>query len=302
MRRPHESYVSPSMLTQTLWGLGVRGIVPPGALAWQTYPSAAGNASVHGNTTDAADSIAVGVIAPGAITTPYYITHINEVEQNRDGGRISRSKIQDFSGNNLRIFRFQNPAKQTSGIKFGNNLVQEILAMSMPGGSGVKFVVATDNNSFDIEHGCYVTVLLVEPQIVPALLTKTPTALGAVLPTTAAGLALTSGSTEWTFPASYSQLTAGLATGAIVTTVIISSTSINNGQVAFATGGAGSEIDWGIFPWADPVGTTLTAARYSLMPFPLYLPPSTRLAARARSGNPSDTFNVGIEYLPIPLR
>lgn len=302
MRRVHEAYIAQDGLIPTLWSLGIRGILSPGALSWQTYPIARVGVTLLPGLIDAVDGSPVGLIPPNAIDHPYMLTHLNVCETHRSGGRIGRWKLQDLQGNNLRVFRFQNPAKNTGGNNFGTSVVEGMLPLRVLSDSGVQIRAAIDNNSFDIIERCYLTAMIGRPTIVPSLLTVTPTALGAVLPTTAAGTVATNSATvAWDY-GNYVQLTAGLGTGALITALVFSSASFQDGQITFATGAAASEVDWGTFGWAEPFGSNVRAARYSLYPFPFYLPASTRLAARARGEGPSNTWNVGIEYIPIPLR
>lgn len=303
MKRSHESYLNPASLISTLYGMGIRGVVPVGALAWQTYPAAAAAPVVVPGALSGEDGPAIGFIAPNLLTLPYWATHWNYTFRERPNNNVERWKLQDSLGVTRRAIRFQNPAKDTGGLTMGESPVVTLPPIPLTPDLGIRAVLAVDSVAGLPDQGAraYLTALLVRPLIVPALLAVAPTALGAVLPTTAAGTTLTSSATSWAF-GSYVQLTAGLATGALITSVSINSGSETDGQAAFATGAGGSEIDWGIFGWAEPAGTYLTAARYNLNPFPLYLPASTRLAARCRGTAGSDTFNVGIEYIPIPIR
>lgn len=301
MRRVHESRLSSDGLLNTLTDLNIQGVVPTGALAWNTYPVAARAEVFIGSATAGANGPTVGLIAPNLLSLPYHVTHLNWASFTPQGNNVCRWTLQDSLGVTRRVITFQRPNKVTGGVIFGQSVVASIPPIPLPPTLGVKAAIALDSSGNLLSTRAYLTALLVQPKIVPALLAVAPTALGAVLPTTAAGTVVTQGVASWAY-GSYVQLTAGLSTGALVTAVNFTSLSDEDGQIAFASGGAGSEVDWGVFGWAEPGGGRLVGARYSLMPYPLYVPASTRLAARGRGPKGSDTFNVGLEYIPIPLR
>lgn len=303
MKRVHEARVNPSELIPTLQGLGMRGIIPTGALAWQSYPAGARAATFLPGAGETIDGSPIGFISPNLLTRPYMVTHLNWAARSDNGEHICQWKIQDSLGVTRRVFRFQNPGKETAGTIFGQSLTATFPPIPLLPSQGVRGVLAAENPLVipELAMRGYLTALLVQPQIIPSLMAVAPTATGAVLPTTVAGTVLTEAATSWTY-GSYAQLTGGLGTGALITAIVMTSTSTEDLQVAFATGGGGSEVDWGVFGMAEPLGANLVGCRYDLQPFPLFLPASTRLAARARGTNGSDTVNVGVEYIPLPIR
>lgn len=294
MRRVHEPYISAAGLIPTLRALGINGIVPTGELAWQTYPVAA-RAQVF-----TPGGLTAGFIAPNLLANSYQVTHINYASRSTVGPRTNRWSIQDSLGAVRREILFQNPGKGTGGVLFGQSVVASLPPIPLTPNLGVKASL-TSAVTVDADIRAYITALLVQPQVVPSLLAVAPTTLGSTLPTPTDGTVVTENAESWEW-GSYVQMTGGLATSVLVTAVIISSTSNGDGQVAFAVGGNGSEVDWGIFGWAEPMGPGLVAARYDLQPYPLFMPLSTRIAARVRGTTGSETYNVGLEYIPIPIR
>lgn len=298
----HEAYTNPASLVQTLIGLGLGGVVMPGALAWDSYPRAAGPVNVVPNATTETDGAAATLIAAAAITVPYYVTHL--VFASAAAGEFQlRLKLQNSTPTIFRILRACN--NRTTGP---NGAIQSLSFPPIPiaASLGTQAIIATAPGAGPTQQA-YVTTLLQSRVIsVPELLAVAPRSNGDIFPASSeieGAIAATLDTVAWAY-GNYVEVTPGLPVPALVTAVWGQiSRSVASVQATFAAGASGGEVDWGTFAWPVPAGADDGGARHNLAPFPFYLPANTRVAVRARSaGTVSVEFQTSLEYVPVPIR
>jgi hypothetical protein len=282
-----------SRLEDTIGRLGLGGVMQIGQLNWQSYPIAAAATTITGAAANV-DGATATIIAAAAIADPYIITHICQ-----GGGATAdfswRLKLQDTGATVRRIIvgQTQNDEAASDTLPYTRTLLPYRIGAAL----GVQGILACSVGGPE-EIKVYISTLLTQPQMWPSLMKAAPAVNSAIVPTTATGTTIVSSGVPWAWPASYTEITAGIATPILVTSVILRTYDHQDDkQISIASGG--SEIDWGIFGVAGIANNTGMNAAYNLMPYPLYVPANTRLAARIRSAGNAATIYVTLEYIPL---
>lgn len=114
-----------------------------------------------------------------------------------------------------------------------------------------------------------------------------------VVPSAASGVTVTPGN-SWA-NGSYAEITSGLGSAISLIVVFVESSSSNDQfEIDIATGGAGAETVIATLP-GDSVSGGFP--QWMLMPFPIDIAASTRIAARARRSGTAVTLTVKLVYV-----
>ena len=288
-------------LANALRAGGMATIFDATALIWESYPKLASAATVTGAAGADTNGAAATLIGAGAITTPFYLSHISlgSDDNNRFSANLS---IRDAGGGTVRRVVSYWGEDVGAGTNSFGHMVRNLLPYRAPASQGYEAVVGTDPGSSYVY--AYLTVIKREPFVFPGITNLIAQTATAKVPSASQGTIATSGATAWAY-GSYAQLTAGIGTPILITGLIISQTTGSNGfsfQVAFATGAGGAEIDFAVVAKPGCNGTSFQfGSYYNLAPFGVYLPANTRIAARSASNNTGINARAIVEYIPLPI-
>lgn len=277
-----------------LGGLGVLGIVNIGALAYDSFPQAAVATTAITGAIPFTDGAAATPIAGGGITVPYIVTHLTPVWVTNTSGTIMWT-IRPAGSGSLRYL--------TDRTRYSTSTYMDawpVLPYQMDASAALELLIRGEPIS--ASKKAYVEVCKVNPVAIPSLLRVDPRTASAIFPTTATATAVNSAAGTGTYGA-YVQITASVGTpNVLIYSVTISSNAAVDVQVAFSTGAAAAEVDWGVFGIPRTAGTAVMGITYNL-PFPVLVPGGTRIAARVRNNTSAAVAQseCGFAYCTIPL-
>lgn len=271
------------------WALG--GVLYSGATNYDCYPQGAAATTLTAGGLSWSPGAAGTLIAAGGITNGFYLTHVSETTLTT--APSTTITLSTTSNQNVRQVAFQ-PDVQTTITPD----VIPLVPWLVPASDAVTAQAASESPS--AQSVAYLGVLKKYPQPVPDLMRIDPTVASAIQPTTPTGTVVTAAAGAWNYTAAPTQLIAATATAILIYSVTISSVSAVDFQVSFMTGGAGSEVEFGVFGVPRRVGTALQLFTFAL-PFPIFVPTGTRIAARSRSSAGGTAHECGYTYVPIPL-
>lgn len=271
------------------WALG--GILYTGATSYDCYPQGAASVTVTAGALSWQDGAAATLVAASGIAAPYYLTHLAHVDSAATGS--AQFTLSTTSAQNTRQV-FHRLRYSTSSYMD----VTPLIPYRTDANDATTITAGAENPSLALK--AYLEVLKTYPQPVPDLMRIDPTAASAIIPTTPAGTNIVAAAGAWNYTASPTQLIAATATAILIYAVTISSASAGDAQVSYMTGGAGVEVEFAVFGIPRAAGTATLAVTY-VLPFPIYVPTGTRIAARSRSSAGGTTHQAGYTYVPLPL-
>lgn len=290
-------------LHELLQRLGILGVVTPGSLAWDTFPSAADALALTSSASANTDGTWTDVTGTNGIAVPYWVTHVAWVQVTNSDDRRYRLGLREDAGSSARrrLAIMGNVHSDAGANWYRAAGVRCMLPMLMAPSTFLEAALANEAAAAE-QVDIYTTVLKRKPVIMPANMRQfsTITPLGNKTPGNVSGLAVTADGAGWGTWGAYAELQAGFASPVLITAVAIDTAATGNMQAAFATGAGGSEIDWGVFGHPRLVGNAELRGwvYYDLMPYCLALPASTRVASRLRAASGLSAA-VQFEYLPI---
>ena len=267
-------YDLPTYLTS----LGVGGVVMPGSLSWECWPQNSTTSQVTAgaaNTDGSADS----TISAGEIARPYYVTHI--------AWAIDQSAI------NVRwkVLEGTNTVRTLRGVSREDTVDPPMLnrvnpPYQMAANANTNVIIATTGGGEAINY--YLEIMKGTPVTLPVLMDRMPRQSQTVLPIGAVGadeLEMV-GPTTNAIPGAwgdYKEIDAGQTGPYLIYGVNVLRKQDQDNIMAFATGAEGAEVDWGTFgtPTMSSASNN-SAIFYDLRPWPVYIPPSTRLSGRVQ--------------------
>lgn len=262
-----------------LSSLGVGGVVMAGALSWECFPRNTIAASVTAGAANT-DGTATEMVPTGDIGVPYYVTHLAwaldqsairtrwKIQEGTTTVRTMRGVSREDSPETARMSQIYPPYK-------------------MAANASCNAVIATATGTETSE--AYLEVMRGKPIVLDGLMNRIPVRSQTVLPLGSSGIdgpQFPSPTTN-AIPGAwgdYVEIDPGQATGPyLIYGVSLLRTDDFDYIAAFATGAAQSEVDWGRF--GMPVMSTNTGKSqiyYDLRPWPVYVPPDTRLSGRCQ--------------------
>lgn len=283
--------VAGTTLNQILHRLGIRGVLYPGVLNWDTYPQAAIPATVTSGAASSYGSDAT-LIAGSGITSDFIVSHIQTSAPEATTLRLITAKLKFDSSYILETPQMFSTGNGNCSVNTTDNVPASRAAANAAVALAIKGIVSGDSLGFK----CYVTVLKVPPQ--PNYnhidLDKFTTYDVSLVGTPTSG-------TSWAY-GTYTQLSASLSTNVLLLGVSIYSPNANSEayQVALATGAAASEVDFGVFGHGANAGTNGSiGSHYDLAPYPAYIAAGTRVAVRSRAVGASRTIIVRLKLVTL---
>lgn len=283
-------------LVWALRKMGQLGIINIGATAYDSYPQAVVAPTITSSVTPYTLGVATTLIAAAGITPDFYATHLAWVLAAGATNGNTRAQIRTLAGQDRRSVG----ARLTTSTS-SYPVLHQLAPYRFAGGSGVDIVSSSEVGGQT--QRAYLEVLKVEPEPMPSLMRADPTAASALFPTTSAGTSINSAAGAGTYTAVPVQITASVgAASVLIYSVQITSAAAVDLQVSVMTGAGGAEVEWGVFGMPRSAGVALLGVQY-ILPFPVLVPATTRLAARVRNNTTGAAVasEVGIGYVPLPL-
>lgn len=296
MIRRHHRIVGPAEIEdygRILRRAGLLRIFPAGQQYWDSWPQAADPTVISARSEQVLGQYAP-IIPKNSISIPYALTHLAVIDE------VGLSII---SKNRVYLRHNGTVCRQIRTWDYNDSGVNTPILRTIP-----PYPVR-DSEVIDAAYqrsrparGDMLTYLgiLYERNFGPIVFPTAPKLdATANQTTTATGTASNSGASAWTWGA-YTELNAGHSTGVILTMLHVRQVQASHVQMAFATGSAGNEVDFGIFGAPRQQSTYPGCLLYSLLPYGLYVPPSTRIAFRVRSSSASAiSFQASYECLVL---
>lgn len=261
-----------------LTSLGVGGVLMSGALSWECRPT---NSVTHAVVAGAADTdgSADEVVSAGSIARPYYVTHL--------AWALDQSAIHC----RFKILEGTNVVRIFTGISRENTQDVPMLNRIYPpyrmaANASTNVIMATTTGTETANY--YLEIMRGTPLTILQFTSRLPRQSQTVLPIGAVGadeIELLSPEVN-AIPGTwgdYTEIDAGQTGAYLIYGVTLIRKQSQDNIMAFATGAEGSEVVWGTFgtPTISTEGAN-SQIFYDLRPWPVYVPPATRLSGRCQ--------------------
>lgn len=278
--------------------LGLGGVVLPGSMGYDTFPTAANPTTV----TTGASANTLGsdatLVGSSAITVPYFFCGL-ALSYFKSGQVNAPTRYQIKTGST--VIRTASFMLLCDGVTATASWSYwyPVNPYLCPANNTLLAANTSDSSNTSLGVPTYALVLRKPVTYLPLL---SPTGMNVVatdLPNDVTGIAPANGGGTWTYGA-YSQISAGIATPILITRVAVDiSTTNNHIQVSLATGAAASEVDFATFGAPVNTGQQVQSLVYDL-PYPVLIDSNTRLAARSRANTTSGSSRMWLQYVALP--